>query len=253
MSSDMIALLTKSLYETMYMVIASTILATLIGLPLGIILTVTDKGQILENKGINSILGAIVNATRSTPFIILMVAIIPFTRLIVGSSIGTTAAIVPLTISAAPFIARIIESSLLEVDPGVIEASQSMGASPMQIITKVFLPEAMHSIVLGITLAIISLIGYSAMAGALGGGGLGRPCHSLWLSTFPFGYYDYYCYYFDCSSANRTIPWKLHFCQAKQDKNKLTEMRSIIMKKLSVLALICALFALSGCGAGARS
>ncbi len=173
MSSDMIALLTKSLYETMYMVIASTILATLIGLPLGIILTVTDKGQILENKGINSILGAIVNATRSTPFIILMVAIIPFTRLIVGSSIGTTAAIVPLTISAAPFIARIIESSLLEVDPGVIEASQSMGASPMQIITKVFLPEAMHSIVLGITLAIISLIGYSAMAGALGGGGLG--------------------------------------------------------------------------------
>ena len=169
----MIALLTKSLYETMYMVIASTILATLIGLPLGIILTVTDKGQILENKGINSILGAIVNATRSTPFIILMVAIIPFTRLIVGSSIGTTAAIVPLTISAAPFIARIIESSLLEVDPGVIEASQSMGASPMQIITKVFLPEAMHSIVLGITLAIISLIGYSAMAGALGGGGLG--------------------------------------------------------------------------------
>ena len=173
MSSDMIALWTKSLYETMYMVIASTILATLIGLPLGIILTVTDKGQILENKGINSILGAIVNATRSTPFIILMVAIIPFTRLIVGSSIGTTAAIVPLTISAAPFIARIIESSLLEVDPGVIEASQSMGASPMQIITKVFLPEAMHSIVLGITLAIISLIGYSAMAGALGGGGLG--------------------------------------------------------------------------------
>mgnify|MGYP001206621218 CR=1 FL=1 len=173
MSSDILALLTKSLYETIYMVVASTILATLIGLPLGIILTVTDKGQILENKGINAILGAIVNATRSTPFIILMVAIIPLTRIIVGSSIGTTAAIVPLTISAAPFIARIIESSLLEVDPGVIEASQSMGASPMQIITKVFLPEAMHSIVLGITLAIISLIGYSAMAGALGGGGLG--------------------------------------------------------------------------------
>src|SRR5574344_113170 len=173
MSSDMIALLTKSLYETMYMVIASTILATLIGLPLGIILTVTDKGQILENKGINSILCAIVNATRSTPFIILMVAIIPFTRLIVGSSIGTTAAIVPLTISAAPFIARIIESSLLEIDHGVIEAAQAMGASSMQIITKVLLPESLHSIVLGITLAIISLIGYSAMAGTLGGGGLG--------------------------------------------------------------------------------
>jgi D-methionine transport system permease protein len=173
MSSDIAALLMKSLYETLYMVIASTVLSTLIGLPLGIILTVTDKGQILENKGVNACLGAIVNATRSTPFIILMVAIIPLTRLIVGSSIGTTAAIVPLTISAAPFIARIIESSLLEVDPGVIEASQSMGASPLQIITKVFLPEAMHSIVLGITLAIISLIGCSAMAGALGGGGLG--------------------------------------------------------------------------------
>jgi D-methionine transport system permease protein len=155
------------------MVIASTILATLIGLPIGVILTVTDKGQILENKGINSVLGAIVNATRSTPFVILMVAIIPLTRMIVGSSIGTTAAIVPLTLSCAPFIARIIESSLLEIDPGVIEASLSMGASPMQIITKVLLPEAMHSIVLGITLAIISLIGYSAMAGALGGGGLG--------------------------------------------------------------------------------
>jgi len=155
------------------MVAASALLATLVGMPLGVILTITGKGHILENKGVNSILGAIVNATRSTPFIILMVAIIPLTRIIVGSSIGTTAAIVPLTISAAPFIARIIESSLLEIDPGVIEASQAMGASPMQIILKVLLPEAMHSIVLGITLAIISLIGYSAMAGALGGGGLG--------------------------------------------------------------------------------
>jgi D-methionine transport system permease protein len=169
----MINLLLKSFGETCYMVAASTLLAVLVGLPLGVILTVTRRGHILPNAAINSILGAIVNATRSTPFIILMVAIIPVTRLIVGSSIGTTAAIVPLTISAAPFVARIIESSLLEIDPGVIEASQSMGASPMQIITKVLLPEAMHSIVLGVTLAIISLIGYSAMAGALGGGGLG--------------------------------------------------------------------------------
>ncbi len=173
MSHEMIELLLKALWETCYMVAASTVLATLVGMPLGIILTVSSKGHILENKSINAILGAIVNATRSTPFIILMVAIIPLTRMIVGSSIGTTAAIVPLTISAAPFIARIIESSLLEIDPGVIEASQSMGASPMQIINKVLLPEAMHSIVLGVTLAIISLIGYSAMAGALGGGGLG--------------------------------------------------------------------------------
>jgi D-methionine transport system permease protein len=133
---------------------------------------VTRRDHILPNAAVNGILGAIVNATRSTPFIILMVAIIPLTRIIVGSSIGTTAAIVPLTISAAPFIARIIESSLLEIDHGVIEAAQAMGASSMQIITKV-LPESLHSIVLGITLAVISLIGYSAMAGALGGGGLG--------------------------------------------------------------------------------
>lgn len=173
MSPDMWGLLIDSFWETTYMVVVSTALATLIGLPLGVILTVTRSNHILPNTAINSVLGAIVNAARSTPFIILMVAIIPLTRFIVGSSIGTTAAIVPLTISAAPFVARIIESSLLEIDPGVIEAAQAMGASPMQIIMKVLLPEAMHSIVLGITLAIISLIGYSAMAGALGGGGLG--------------------------------------------------------------------------------
>ena len=155
------------------MVFASAALATAVGMPLGVILTVTRKDHILPNATINSVLGAVVNATRSTPFIILMVAIIPVTRMIVGSSIGTTAAIVPLTISAAPFIARIIESSLLEINPGIIEAAQAMGTSPMQIIRKVLLPEALHSIVLGVTLAIISLIGYSAMAGALGGGGLG--------------------------------------------------------------------------------
>ena len=173
MSPEIINLLIKSFGETCYMVAASTIISTLIGLPLGVILTVTRKGHILENAPVNAVLGAIVNATRSTPFIILMVAIIPLTRIIVGSSFGTTAAIVPLTISAAPFIARIIESSLLEIDHGVIEAAQAMGASPLQIVNKVLLPEALHSIVLGITLAIISLIGYSAMAGALGGGGLG--------------------------------------------------------------------------------
>ena len=155
------------------MVVASTLLASLIGIPLGIILTVTRANHILPNAAVNSVLGVIVNATRSTPFIILMVAIIPLTRMLVGSSIGTTAAIVPLTISAAPFIARVIESSLLEIDHGVIEAAQSMGASPLQIIYKVLLPEALHSIVLGITLAVIALIGYSAMAGVLGGGGLG--------------------------------------------------------------------------------
>ena len=173
MSNEMIELLIKSFWETGYMVVASTVLASLIGIPLGIILTVTRNGHILPNAVINSVLGVIVNATRSTPFIILMVAIIPLTRMLVGSSIGTTAAIVPLTISAAPFIARVIESSLLEIDHGVIEAAQSMGASPMQIIYKVLLPESLHSIVLGITLAVIALIGYSAMSGVLGGGGLG--------------------------------------------------------------------------------
>lgn len=173
MSNEMIELLIKSFWETGYMVVASTVLASLIGIPLGIILTVTRNGHILPNAVINSVLGVIVNATRSTPFIILMVAIIPLTRMLVGSSIGTTAAIVPLTISAAPFIARVIESSLLEIDHGVIEAAQSMGASPMQIIYKVLLLESLHSIVLGITLAVIALIGYSAMAGVLGGGGLG--------------------------------------------------------------------------------
>lgn len=173
MNPQMLDLLLQSFWETCYMVFVSTAISTLIGIPLGVILTVTRKEHILPNPMLNQVLGVIVNATRSTPFIILMVAIIPLTRLIVGTSIGTTAAIVPLTISAAPFIARIIEGNLLEINPGIIEAAQSMGASPMQIITKVLLPEAMHSIVLGVTLAIVSLIGYSAMAGTLGGGGLG--------------------------------------------------------------------------------
>lgn len=173
MSPNMTNLLVKALGETLYMVALSAAIATVCGIPLGVILTITGKGHIKENAAVHKVLGSIVNALRSIPFIILMVAIIPLTRIIVGSSIGTTAAIVPLTISCTPFISRIIESSLLEVDPGVIEAAQSMGASPMQIIWKVLLPEAMHSIVLGITLAVISLIGSSAMAGALGGGGLG--------------------------------------------------------------------------------
>ena len=173
MSQEMLALLFKSLWETTYMVAVSGVISALAGIPLGIILVTTDKGHILENTSINKILGVIVNATRSTPFIILMVAIIPLTRLIVGTSIGTNAAIVPLCIAAIPFVARIVESALKEVDYGVIEAAQSMGASPREIITKVLIPEALPAIILGITLTIISLIGYSAMAGAIGGGGLG--------------------------------------------------------------------------------
>lgn len=173
LSPEMNALLLKSLWETIYMVALSTVIATAAGIPLGVILVCTDRGGILQNLGVNRILGWIVNATRSTPFIILMVAIIPLTRMIVGTSIGTAAAMVPLCIAAAPFIARLVETSLKEVDGGVIEAAQSMGATPWQIITKVMIPEAMPSIISGITITIINLIGCSAMAGAVGGGGLG--------------------------------------------------------------------------------
>ena len=173
MSPEILALLFKSLWETTYMVAVSGIISALVGIPLGIILVTTDKRHILENIPFNRVLGVIINATRSTPFIILMVAIIPLTRLIVGTSIGTNAAIVPLCIAAIPFVARIVESALKEVDYGVIEAAQAMGASPLEIITKVLLPEALPAIILGLTMTIISLIGYSAMAGAIGGGGLG--------------------------------------------------------------------------------
>ena len=173
MSPEMLALLFKSLWETTYMVAVSGAISALVGIPLGIILVTTDTGHILESTKINKVLGVVINATRSTPFIILMVAIIPLTRLIVGTSIGTNAAIVPLCIAAIPFVARIVESALKEVDYGVIEAAQSMGASPIEIIRKVLIPEALPAIILGVTLTIISLIGYSAMAGAIGGGGLG--------------------------------------------------------------------------------
>ncbi|HWR08826.1 methionine ABC transporter permease [Sporomusa sp.] len=173
MSQDMLMLLVEALGETVYMVAVSALVSALLGIPLGVILVITGKGHIKENLAFNQTLGAVVNAARSTPFIILMVAIIPFTRIIVGTSIGTNAAIVPLTIAAIPFVGRVVESALKEVDAGLVEAAQSMGASPRQIILKVLIPEAMPSILLGLTLMVISLIGYSAMAGAIGGGGLG--------------------------------------------------------------------------------
>ena len=173
MSQEMLALLVEALWETLYMVAVSAGIATVIGVPLGVILVATSRGHILQNLWLNRILGYIANATRSTPFIILMVAIIPLTRVLAGTSIGTNAAIVPLSIAAIPFVGRVVESALREVDYGLIEAAQAMGASPFQIIRRVLLPEAMPSIVLGLTLAVISLIGYSAMAGAIGGGGLG--------------------------------------------------------------------------------
>ena len=173
MSPEMIALLAESLGETLYMVGVSAAISTVLGIPLGVILVTSSRGHILENMPVNRILGAIANATRSTPFIIFMVAIIPLTRILAGTSIGTNAAIVPLSIAAIPFVGRVVEASLREVDYGLIEAAQAMGASPFQIIRMVLLPESMPSIVLGVTLSVISLIGYSAMAGAIGGGGLG--------------------------------------------------------------------------------
>ena len=166
-------ILLEALGQTIYMVGVSTILATIIGFILAIILVVTDEKGLKPNKIINSVLGTIINVFRSFPFIILVVAIIPLTRLIVGKYIGETAALVPLTIGAAPFIARVIEGALKEVDSGLIEAAKSFGASNMQIIFKVMIKEALPSIVSGITLSIISIIGYSAMAGTVGAGGVG--------------------------------------------------------------------------------
>ncbi|MDP4159214.1 MAG: methionine ABC transporter permease [Bacillota bacterium] len=171
--SNLLQLISPAVGETLYMVIVSTLLAYVIGLPLGVILVVTSPGHILPNPWVERILGTLINILRSAPFIILLVAFIPFTRILVGTSIGTTAAIVPLVISAAPFVARVVESSLKEVPYGVIEAALSMGASPLQIIQKVLLPEAKASLILGVTITTISVIGYTAMAGAVGGGGLG--------------------------------------------------------------------------------
>lgn len=173
MSANLIPLLWESTLQTLYMVAMSTLIGTLIGAPLGIFLATSRRGELLSAPWLNKVLGLVVNAARSTPFIILVVAIIPFTRLIAGTSIGTTAAIVPLTIASAPFIARLIETAIREVDAGLIEAARAMGASPVQIVRKVLVPEAMPGIILGLTLAVVSLIGYSAMVGAVGGKGLG--------------------------------------------------------------------------------
>ncbi len=163
----------KALKETLIMVFASTTFAVILGFIPAILLTVTAKDGLRPNKIVYNVLDFIVNTLRSFPFVILMVIIIPFTRLLVGKTIGTPAAIVPLTIAAAPFVSRVIESSLREVDKGVIEAAKAFGASNFQIIFKVMLKEAVPSIMSGITLTIISIVGYSAMAGTLGGGGLG--------------------------------------------------------------------------------
>jgi D-methionine transport system permease protein len=171
--STMINLLLPALGETVYMVLLSSLIASLFGIPLGFILFTSRKNGILANALLNMILGSILNALRSIPFIILLVLILPITRWLVGTSIGTTAAIVPLSLGAIPFIARIVETALEEVPTELVEAAQSFGATPFQIITHILWPEALANIINGLTLTVIALIGFSAMAGTVGGGGLG--------------------------------------------------------------------------------
>ena len=172
-NSQVIIMLLEGIRDTLYMTLASTLFGYIIGLPMGIVLTVTDKDGIRPNTAVYKVLDVISNLLRSIPFIILLIVLIPFTRFVVGRSYGSTATIVPLTIAAAPYIARMVESSLKEVDAGVIEAARSMGASDFQIVTKVMLVEARTSLIVGATISLGTILGYSAMAGTVGGGGLG--------------------------------------------------------------------------------
>lgn len=174
----------RGIYETLYMTFISTGIAYMIGLPLGVLLLITRKGHIMPKPFLNQLMGWVVNILRSVPFLILMIAVIPLTRVVVGKSYGSMATIVPLTIAAFPFIGRLVESALSEVDGGVIEAAHSMGASSMQIIRKVLLPEATPSLISGAAIATTNILGYSAMAGAIGGGGLGA-------IAINYGYYRY--------------------------------------------------------------
>ncbi len=173
MSEAIWKMIGSGVLETLQMTVISTALAYLIGLPLGILLVVTEKGNILQNRIINTILGTIMNIVRSVPFLILLVVLVPFTRFVTGSSIGTTATIVPLTVGTIPIVARMVESSLKEVSPGIIEAAESMGASPASIIFRFILPEATPSLILGGAINLATVLGYSAMAGCIGGGGVG--------------------------------------------------------------------------------
>lgn len=182
--SSMTALIVQGTFETLYMTLMSTLLAYLIGLPMGVLLVTSDSEGIVPMKMTNKVLNIVVNITRSIPFLILLIAVIPLTRMITGTTIGSTATIVPLVIAAAPFIARLVESSIKEVDYGIIEASLSMGASPIQVVTKVMIPEARPSLIIGAAIATTTILGYSAMAGIVGGGGLGD-------IAIRFGYYRY--------------------------------------------------------------
>ncbi len=172
-NSAMVMMLVKETFRTIYMVLTSTLFAYLLGLPMGIALVITAQNGLRPNKIIFKILDILANIVRSIPFLILVILVMPFTKAIVGRSYGATATIVPLTLAAAPFIARMVESSLLEVERGVIEAAQSMGASLWEIIWKVLVPEARTSLIVGATIALGTILGYSAIAGAVGGGGLG--------------------------------------------------------------------------------
>ena len=184
MNSQIWAQIGVGILETFYMVIVSTLFAYLFGLPIGIILNITDANGIKPNRIVNMVVGFITNVLRSVPFLILLVAILPFTKLIVGTTIGSTATVVPLVVAAAPFVARMVESSLKEVDAGVIEAAKAMGSSTWQIITKVLLAEARPSLLVGGVIAFVTILGYSAMAGFVGGGGLGA-------IAINYGYYRY--------------------------------------------------------------
>lgn len=166
-------MLWPALLETLYMVGGSALIGNAVGIPLGVLVVVTAPDHILPNRWVHRLTGVVVNIGRSIPFIILMVSIIPFTRWLVGTSIGTSAAVVPLSVAAIPYIARLVETALNEVDPGVIQAAQSMGATPWQLVVKVLLPESLPALVLGVTITSVSLVSYSAMAGAIGAGGLG--------------------------------------------------------------------------------
>ncbi|MEV6731730.1 methionine ABC transporter permease [Streptomyces sp. NPDC051364] len=186
--SEMQPLLTQGTYDTLYMVLWSTLVTVLGGLPIGILLVLTDKGGLLQNRPLNKVLGVIVNIGRSLPFIILLIALIPVTTAVVGTFIGPTAMIVPLAIGAIPFFARLVETAVREVDHGLIEAVESMGGGVPTLVGKVLLPQALPSLAAGVTTTLITLIGYSAMAGAVGGEGLGSKAITYGFQRFETGF-----------------------------------------------------------------
>lgn len=183
-NSQLLQLVLQGSAETLYMTLVSAFVAYVLGIPIGVILYITDQGGFCQNRIVNAVTGSIINLIRSVPFIILLVAMLPVTRALVGTTIGSTATIVPLVAAAAPFVARMVESSLKEINGGILEAAQAMGSDPFQIIWKVLLPEAKPSLLIGGAIAVTTILGYSAMAGFVGGGGLGA-------IAINYGYYRY--------------------------------------------------------------